>query len=84
MQQPILSEIIALGPDDIWAIGSTWKDHTADPVQALGLIEHWDLRWSLVSNPHPKGYTTLGGIARDPSTPGKLWIVGSDGSQGRE
>ncbi len=74
-----------LGPNDIWAIGGMWKDHTFDPVFVQGLIEHWDgQRWSLVSNPHPQGCTALLGIARDLSVPGKLWIVGSNGPQCRE
>jgi hypothetical protein len=80
-----LSDIVALGPNDIWAIGGMWKDHTFDPVFVQGLIEHWDgQRWSLVSNPHPQGCNILGGIAVDPSVAGKLWIVGSNGPQCRE
>jgi len=81
----VLGDIVALGPNDIWAIGGMFQDHTFDPVSVQGLIEHWDGQsWSLVSNPHPQGCTILGGIARDPSVPGKLWIVGNTGPQCRE
>lgn len=79
----ILRNIIALGPDNIWAIGDTWKQQTTDG-QAQGLIEHWDgQRWSVVASPHPRGYISLSGVASDPSAPGKLWIVGSAGSQNK-
>jgi len=73
-----LSDIIAIGANNIWAIGSQNQQN-----QVKGLIEHWDgQHWSLVSNPNTQEYTTLLAIARDPSTPGKLWIVGSYGPAG--
>jgi len=73
-----LCDIIAIGANNIWAIGSQ-NQHD----QVKGLIEHWDgQHWSLVSNPNTQGYTALLGIARDSSSPGKLWIVGSYGPAG--
>ncbi len=73
-----LSDIIAIGANNISAIGSQNQQN-----QVKGLIEHWDNQhWSLVSNPNTQQYTALLGIARDPSSPGKLWIVGSYGPAG--
>ncbi len=80
----VLYNMLALGPDDIWAVGETWQAARGDPGYAQGLIEHWNGKaWSQVSNPHPQRYVALSGIASDPSAPGKLWIVGSAGPQNK-
>ena len=48
--------------------------------QGQGLIEHWDgQQWSVIANPSPQSFTQLSGVARDPPTPGKLWVVGATG-----
>jgi hypothetical protein len=86
----VLYDILALGPDNVWAVGETWAVKaslaTADNGYAQELIEHWGgKRWSAVSNSTPNlhGYTALLAIASDPSTPGKLWVVGTTGPQDR-
>lgn len=74
-----ISDIAALGPDDVWAVGI--QNFGLDSGQVgQGLIEHWDgQQWSVVANPTPQPFTQLSGIARDPTTPGKLWAVGTSG-----
>ncbi len=81
-----VSSMIALGPADIWAVGRTvTTESSADLplVSSQGMIEHWDgQHWSQVTNPQPQQWVSLLGIARDPSMPGRLWVVGSAGLQG--
>ena len=74
-------DILALGPNDVWAIGATASG--ADASHTQGLIEHWDgHRWSVSETQHAQNYITLLGMTRDPSTPNKIWIVGSAGKEG--
>lgn len=76
-----VADLLALGPNDVWAVGTMgmgWD--TAQ--QGQGLVEHWDgEQWSLIDTPTPHPFTSLGGVASDPSTPGKLWIVGTAGPE---
>jgi hypothetical protein len=74
-----ISSIAALGPDDVWAVGlQGFGIDTAQ--QGQGLIEHWDgQQWSVIANPTPQPFTQLNSVARDPTTPGKLWVVGATG-----
>lgn len=73
--------IVALGPDDVWAVG-TAAGGLDIAQQGQGLVEHWDGQsWSLIANPSPRPFTSLGGIARDPTIPGKLWIAGITGPE---
>lgn len=74
-----ISSIVALGPDDVWAVGI--QNFGIDSGQlGQGLMEHWDgQQWSVIANPTPQRFTQLSGIAHDPTTPGKLWIAGTTG-----
>ena len=50
--------------------------------QGQGLVEHWDGQtWSLLANPTPHPFTSLSGVARDPSVTGKVWIAGVTGPE---
>jgi len=82
-QKSVLSAVAALGPDDIWAVGSitdrvvtTFPD-VATPVQASQmLLEHWDgTQWSIVAVQAPGQGSALYGLARVPNTQ-QLWAVG--------
>jgi hypothetical protein len=78
----VLSNVAALGPNDVWAVGTQPPAGLYIDIQqqGSGLVEHWDgQRWSSVDNPNPKGYTSLGGVAGDPATPGKVWVAGLTG-----
>jgi hypothetical protein len=71
--------LVTVGPDDVWAVGLQGFGIDTGQ-QGQGLIEHWDgQHWSLVENPSPQPFTQLSGIARDPTTPGKVWAVGTTG-----
>jgi hypothetical protein len=67
---------------DAWAWGVSTDAPTkgnSNPIQ-MPLVEHWDGQvWSLIANPSPRPFTSLGGVAHDPSTPGKVWIAGTTG-----
>jgi hypothetical protein len=74
-----ISAIVALEPDDVWAVGL--QGFGIDTGQkGQGLVEHWDgQQWALVANPTPQPFTQLSGIARDPTMPGTVWVVGTTG-----
>jgi len=74
-----ISAIVALGPDDVWAVGLQGFGIDTGQ-QGQGLIEHWDgQQWSVIANPSPQPFTQLSGVACDPST-GKIWVVGATGA----
>lgn len=75
-----VADIVALGPDDVWAVGTTTGPGLDVAQQGQGLVEHWDGQtWSLISNPSPHPFTALNGVTRDPSVSGKVWVAGTTG-----
>ena len=78
----MISDIVVLAPNNVWAVGTIGKEvPILTPAQeGHSLIEHWDgQHWSLIPNPSPLPFTSLGGIARDPTSPGKVWVAGTMG-----
>jgi hypothetical protein len=63
-----LKDVVALGPDDVWALGATFTSETT------AYAEHWDGRtWSFVPLPNPKArLDAIDGVASD-----DVWIVGN-------
>lgn len=77
--EAMVSDLVALGPDDVWAVGTTAGGLDV-AQQGQGLVEHWDGQsWSLIANPSPRPFTSLGGVAGDPSASGKVWVAGTTG-----
>lgn len=75
----VITDITALGPDDVWAVGTVGVGADTSQ-QGQALVEHWDgRRWSVVNSPSPRPFTGLTAIAGDPSAPGKVWIAGMIG-----
>ena len=63
-----LNGVVATGPSDIWAVGSTGG--------AAPLIEHWDgTSWSVVPSPSTPRGSTLNAVAA--ISPTDVWAVGS-------
>jgi hypothetical protein len=76
----MISDILALAPNNVWAVGTIGKEVNGAAQEGRGLIEHWDgQHWSLISNPNPRPFTSLGGIARDPTASGGVWVAGTAG-----
>jgi hypothetical protein len=73
-----ISAIVALGHDDVWAVGTRDGDFYLDVAQqGHGFVEHWDGQgWSVVTIPQPRGFIQFSGVARDPGAPGKVWVAG--------
>jgi hypothetical protein len=77
-----LVEVTAIGPDDVWAVGSMTR---IGDTRSLALAEHWDgTRWSPVRTPNgpPLNRDAHGLAALDRS---HVWLSGvvSDGSTDR-
>jgi hypothetical protein len=70
-----LEDVLALGPDDVWAVGSTTGGHHKQRTLAM----HWDgIHWSIVHTPNPGDvwdYIT----AIDGSSANDIWAVGDKG-----
>ncbi|WP_432037855.1 hypothetical protein [Streptomyces cucumeris] len=66
-----LSDVIALAADDVWAVGSAFREETGKPVML-----HYDgTRWKEVAAPGLNSTdTNLRGVAAGPG--GQLWAVG--------
>jgi hypothetical protein len=78
---PILTGVVALASNDVWAVG--WTGTDSGPVT---LIEHWDgSAWSVVPSPSPgPTFNYLWGVGA--SGPNGVWAVGeyvAQGGQGR-
>jgi hypothetical protein len=73
-----ISNIVALGRDDVWAVGTRDGDFYLDVAQqGHGFVEHWDGQvWTAVAVPQPRGFIQLFGVARDPVAPGRVWVAG--------
>jgi len=71
VEQSLIQPIRALGPDDIWAVGTTDVTDT--------LVEHWDGKsWSVVPSPNVAGngvHSFLTGVYA--SRPSNVWAVGA-------
>lgn len=80
-QETALDAMAALGPDDIWAVGSSIAKGTdALPQTAVHLsqmlLEHWDgQQWSIVAVQAPGQGSALYGLVRVPTT-SQMWAVG--------
>jgi hypothetical protein len=77
-----LSAVVALAPDNAWAVGSALGSTSTDP-QRDSLIEHWDgRRWSLApGGPSTPGASrTLIGVAAP--GPDSVWIQGQESVAG--
>jgi hypothetical protein len=69
----VLDGVVALAPDNAWAVGSTRSGGTR---RDRALIEHWDgNQWSSVAIPDPDGSDFLHKIAAVSSN--DIWAVGS-------
>ncbi|HEV2238848.1 MAG TPA: hypothetical protein VGR57_19470 [Ktedonobacterales bacterium] len=73
-----VSAIVALGRDDVWAVGTRDGDFYLDVAQqGHGFVEHWDGQvWTVVVVPQPRGFVELSGVARDLTAPGRIWVAG--------
>jgi len=65
--------VVALAPDDVWAVGSTFRHNSSQP-----LIEHWNGNaWAIVNGPAPVNsslYSIAAVSAND------IWAVGGYGN----
>jgi hypothetical protein len=68
----VLHSVAAVGPDDVWAVGSG----TIDASHKRTLIEHWNgSTWRIVPSPNRRGVTNdLNGVAA--LAPDDVWAVG--------
>lgn len=71
-----LLNVIAFGPDDVWAAGYSYDDLE---VTAQTLMAHWDgTSWRLVKTPNPgPDYNVLDGLAGLDAK--HLWAIGAAG-----
>jgi hypothetical protein len=72
-----LSGIVAIAPDDAWAVGSSRAIGTS---KTGDLVEHWDgASWTIVADAGGHvGYNWLNSVAA--AGPSNVWAVGSSGS----
>lgn len=69
----VLTDVEALGPDDMWAVGY-WSSVPEAPPSPL--IEHWDgRRWEVVDSPDLGTWSELHGVAG--TGPDDVWAVGN-------
>jgi hypothetical protein len=63
--------VVAVAPDDVWAVGRYEPDSGGSPT----LILHWDgTSWSIVSSPNPATYNGMYAVAAASAT--DVWAVG--------
>lgn len=79
VKYPALGGLVAVAPDDVWAVGGKWSDYPPDAgphqtgVRALAL--HWDgTGWSEVPAPNPSYIQSLVDISA--ASGGSIWVVG--------
>ena len=73
-----LNHVVAVGPNDAWAFGSTGHIEPTNLPRGGGLIVHWDgSRWSLTSGPGLAKVAWPDGIAAAPD--GSAWAIASCG-----
>jgi hypothetical protein len=69
--------VVALSPDDVWAVGTLMARTDADHQEPL--IEHWDgRRWSVAQNAQFPIETDPEGEAIAAAAPNDIWILGLD------
>ena len=71
-----LTDVTAIAPDDVWAVGSTWDPDPVGQVQELHrshpLILHWDgTRWSLTVQRIRGGLSAIASVGRN-----EVWATG--------
>jgi hypothetical protein len=69
----VLLDVVAISPQDVWAVGSR-----AGGATSKTLVEHWDgTHWSVVHSPNqgPRG-NQLYAVSTVPGHPGRLWAFG--------
>jgi hypothetical protein len=75
-----LTSVVAVGANDVWAVGR-YGDHDGGPLDQA-LVEHWNgSAWSVVKSPSPGGASSdddLWGVAA--VGPNDVWAVGGVGS----
>jgi hypothetical protein len=75
-----LNAIVAIAPDDIWAVGAFGTLSSYGVFRTLA--EHWDGQtWTSVSSPNPGSFTN-GFTAVGASSSTDVWAVGTSGSTG--
>jgi hypothetical protein len=74
----VLTAVVAISQDDVWAVGVTeWDLGDGIPV-AQPLVEHWNgAYWSLVDVPDPEPLPPDWALAHDPVPAGTSGAVGS-------
>ncbi|MBV8607192.1 MAG: hypothetical protein JO034_06995 [Singulisphaera sp.] len=75
--EPFLSSVVALAPNNAWAVGSTFLPINSSESALQTVIEHWDgTSWSVVSSPNAGGGSTnfLNGVAAVSAN--NIWAVG--------
>ncbi len=79
-QQAVFHGVLDLGPNNAWAVGTSFSGGVGATPAGPTLIEHWDgLVWSIVPSPNPAGSANgddnvLEGISG--SGPDDLWAAG--------
>jgi HYR domain len=74
-----LAAVEAIAPDDVWAVGKTFKGSPSTAI-AIPVVEHWDgVRWSIVPSPSPASLGHVKGelLAVRALAPNDLWAAGS-------
>jgi hypothetical protein len=80
--QSWLSSIVAIRPDDVWAVGAEVPGDCSDDCISTPLVEHWDGHaWKVVLEP-PDVHDLSAFSDVSASSSGDVWAVGSDGSNG--
>lgn len=76
-----LRDVVALGPDDAWAVGGYSKVTPPFLIDKLSWIQRWDgQQWSHVPSPNPEPYPGGGSLtlyAVDAAAPDDVWAAGT-------
>jgi len=75
-----LYAVVALSPNDVWAVGSYQNAKNGYEQPQKTLIEHWDgTRWKVVASPNANAFfNSLTGLTA--LAPDDIWAVGSQGA----
>jgi hypothetical protein len=73
----VLNGVVAVSPNDVWAVGSNLSFPSGPEAQTETLIEHWNgAQWSIVPSPSVSSTSyTLSSVAA--VAPNNIWAVGS-------
>jgi hypothetical protein len=81
-EENFLESVAAVGPNDVWAVGSWGSLQSAMPLLPQTLIEHWNgASWSVTSSPDVQpnmDSNVLSGVAA--VAPNDVWAVGNSES----